>query len=163
MNYNKFVFYDEDRDIVIKEISIHNDFIDWVGEQLNAEEDLYYQVPTITPVPVPEDNMRCRHQKPNFKGIDYCGMSLINEYGMPMLEKMFLQWIACLENLEEATYYPLLADLTEKQLAQVSPADLVSLKEVFFEKEDVLKRLRLCLTCTQLLTLPHVVVCYYGL
>lgn len=40
MNYNEFVFYDEDRDIVIKEISIHNDFIDWVGEQLHLYQFL---------------------------------------------------------------------------------------------------------------------------
>lgn len=158
MNYNKFIFYDEQQDHIIQQIDIPNDFVDWVDEQLVG--NLYYHVPTISYF---QADAPYRYQHPTCIGIDYVGTSIVNEFGMTLLEKMFLQWIACLEGMEQSIYYANLEDISEEEIAKISSEKIEELKEVFFEKEAVLKQLHLCLKCTKLLTLPQAVMYQEGL
>ena len=65
--------------------------------------------------------------------------------------------------MEQTIYYANLEDISEEEIAKISSEKIEELKEVFFEKEAVLKQLHLCLKCTKLLTLPQAVMYQEGL
>lgn len=159
--YHNFEFVDERNDCVIAKINIEDIFLDYVMEQQAYEVDcLYNLIPSINPGYVKEPY---KSKVPSEKGLNYCGISVINHYSFDYLKKIFLEWIDILEKLDDEYYYPYLVDLNEDQLAEISFEEMKGLKETFFVKSEVLKKLNICMHYLETMNSPDIVIYYYGI
>lgn len=159
--YHDFLFVDEKNDVVIKEINLDDIFIDFVREDIDCKNDLYNLIPTINPnyVKKPYGNI-----KPKIKGLDYAGISVINHYGFDSLVNMFSEWINILEEkLSCEYYYPDLVVLTNEELDSLSDYELEELKEIFFVKSEIMKKMKLCMKYLESLNSSDFVVYYQGI
>lgn len=79
------------------------------------------------------------------------------------MKKIFLEWIGVLEELDDEYYYPYLVDLNEDQLVEISFEEMKRLKETFFVKSEVLKKLNICMHYLETMNSPDIVIYYYGI
>ncbi len=160
--YHDFLFIDEKNDRLIEEINLEEDFYDYINENIECDSDsyLYNLVPIINSsyVEKPYGNII-----PKEKGLTYTGICVINHYGFDCLTKMLLEWIAVLEKLDGEYYYPDLIGLTEAELANMSVDELEELKEAYFVKSEVMKKLQTCVNYLTTFDSPDYVVHYQGI
>lgn len=103
---------EENSDKVLKEIHIHDDFLDYIDTTIGEENNLFYSVPSINP-----DFQKKPYGLviPKYKGFNYYGVTVFNKYSASKLEKMFLQWKDVVKSLPTDIYYYELETMDEKE------------------------------------------------
>ncbi|MEK4031407.1 MULTISPECIES: hypothetical protein [Bacillaceae] len=139
---HEFELIEEHSDKVLKELSIHDDFLNYIDTTIGEENNLFYTVPSINP-----DYQEKPYGLvfPEYKGFNYYGVTVFNKHSVSELENMFLQWKDVILSFPTDVYYYELETMDETEREKLTLEELEEVKEKFFDKKDLLNVIEGCL------------------
>ncbi len=146
---------------IVRSSVIHEDFIDYINEQVSIENNLFFDgVPSINPSfkkgPYSESI-------PSEKGFNLYSETIFNRHSVQELKEMFSQWKGVALALPADLYYYDLESMDEKTRNSLTEEELKWSTDYYFDKKEIIKSINICLNIVDKLKDPQYILYHKGI